>query len=373
MIFFSFMLLTPLLPLYLNDTFHADKEMIGLVLSGYTLTALLIRPFSGYFVDSFPRRTVLLVSYFLFAILFAGYLAAGSLVLFAIVRTLHGAPFGAATVSNSTVAIDVLPTSRRAEGIGYYGLSNNIATAIGPTVALLIYGVCHSYDVLFWIALLVAFVGFVINSTLKLQPRPTITNKAPMSLDRFVLLRGWSLGICMIGFAISYGILSTYLAIYGKEELGITSGSGLFFMLLSIGLILSRLAGSRTLRRGLILQNAALGVTIALGGYLLFAALHNAWGFYGAALIIGLGNGHLFPAFQTMFLNLATNEQRGTANSTFLVSWDIGIGIGIMAGGAIAEHFGYHAAFWVAAVANAGSVVTYFLHTRSHFLRNKLR
>ena len=149
MIFFSFMLLTPLLPLYLSETFGADKQMIGIVLSGYTLTALIIRPFSGYLVDSFPRRVVLLVSYAIFCTLFLGYIAAGSLVLFAIVRTLHGAPFGASTVSNSTVAIDVLHPTRRAEGIGYYGLSNNIATAIGPTVALMIYGACQSYDILF--------------------------------------------------------------------------------------------------------------------------------------------------------------------------------------------------------------------------------
>lgn len=373
MIFFSFMLLTPLLPLYLADTFHADKEMIGIVLSGYTLTALLIRPFSGYLVDTFPRRTVLLVSYFLFAVLFAGYLAAGSLLLFAVVRTLHGAPFGASTVSNSTVAIDVLHPKRRAEGIGYYGLSNNIATAIGPTIALVIYGACKSYNVLFWIALVVAFVGLWINSTLELKPRPKVHNNPPMSLDRFVLKKGWSPGLCMIGFAVSYGILSTYLAIYGKEELGITEGSGLFFMLLSIGLILSRLAGGRTLSRGLIHQNAAIGVSIALVGYALFAWVHSAWGFYGAALIIGLGNGHLFPAFQTMFLNLASNDQRGTANSTFLVSWDIGIGIGIILGGSIAEHHGYHAAFWTAAAANAVAVATYFLHTHGYFVRNRLR
>ena len=373
MIFFSFMLLTPLLPLYLADTFAANKETIGLVLSGYTLTALLIRPFSGYLVDSFPRRTVLLISYFLFAALFAGYLVAGSLLLFAIVRTLHGAPFGAATVSNSTVAIDVLHPQRRAEGIGYYGLSNNIATAISPTIALLIYGWCESYDVLFWIALVVALIGLWINHSLQLTPREPVKNKPPMSLDRFLLLKGWSLGLCMVGFAVSYGILSTYLAIYGKEELGITQGSGLFFLLLSLGLILSRLAGGRTLRRGLIAQNAAIGVSIALCGYLLFATVQNPWGFYGAALVIGLGNGHLFPAFQTMFLNLATNDQRGTANSTFLVSWDIGIGIGMILGGSVAERMGYHAAFLLAAAANGLAVANYCVHTRVHFQRNKLR
>ena len=373
MIFFSFMLLTPLLPLYLSDTFGADKQMIGIVLSGYTLTALIIRPFSGFLVDSFPRRTVLLVSYFLFTLLFAGYLVAGSLVLFAIIRTLHGAPFGASTVSNSTVAIDVLHPSRRAEGIGYYGLSNNIATAIGPTVALMIYGVCESYDVLFVIALLVAGAGLIINSTLDLKPREKVKDKAPISLDRFILLKGWSQGVCMVCYAFSYGVLATYIAIYGKNELGITGGTGLFFMLLSIGLILSRLIGNRSLREGKIVENASGGVVVALLGYLVFAAFHNYWGYYGAALIIGLGNGHMFPAFQTMFINLASNEQRGTANSTLLVSWDIGVGLGILIGGSVAEHFGYYHAFWTAFAVNMVGVLLFYLYSRGNFLKNRLR
>ena len=373
MIFFSFMLLTPLLPLYLSETFGADKQMIGIVLSGYTLTALIIRPFSGFLVDSFPRRTVLLASYFLFTLLFAGYIVAGSLLLFAIVRTLHGAPFGASTVSNSTVAIDVLHPKRRAEGIGYYGLSNNIATAIGPTVALLIYGVCESYNVLFIIALLVAFAGLCINYTLDLKPRQMTKDKAPVSLDRFLLLKGWSQGLCMICYSFSYGVLSTYIAIYGKNELGITGGTGLFFMLLSAGLILSRLIGNRSLRDGKVVENASGGVVVALLGYLLFAALHNCWGYYGAALVIGLGNGHMFPAFQTMFINLASNEQRGTANSTLLVSWDIGVGLGILVGGSVAEHLGYHHAFWVAFGVNLAGVLLFYLYSRTNFLKNRLR
>ena len=373
MIFFSFMLLTPLLPLYLSETFGADKQMIGIVLSGYTLTALIIRPFSGYLVDSFPRRVVLLVSYAIFCALFLGYIAAGSLVLFAIVRTLHGAPFGASTVSNSTVAIDVLHPTRRAEGIGYYGLSNNIATAIGPTVALMIYGACQSYDILFWMAFIVSAIGLGINWTLDLKKRETVKVSRKISLDRFILLKGWSQGICMICYAFSYGVLATYIAIYGKNELGITGGTGMFFMLLSIGLILSRLVGNRTLREGKIVENASIGVAIAVIGYLVFAALHNHWGYYGAALIIGLGNGHMFPAFQTMFLNLASNEQRGTANSTLLVSWDIGVGLGILAGGSVAEHLGYYAAFWTAFAVNLLGVILFLSYSREHFIKNRVR
>ena len=194
-----------------------------------------------------------------------------------------------------------------------------------------------------------------------------------MSLDRFVLSKGWSEGLAMVCYAFSYGVLATYIAIYGKEELGVTQGSGFFFMLLAIGLILSRLTGSRSLRKGKIVENASVGVIVSLFGYLLFAGVHSLWAYYGAALIIGLGNGHMFPAFQNMFINLATNDQRGTANSTLLVSWDIGVGLGVLLGGVLAEHWGFHSAFWGAWIANLIGVAFFFLYVRNHFLRNRLR
>lgn len=373
MIYFSFMILTPLLPLYLSEEFGADKDTIGLVLSGYALTALIIRPFSGFLVDSFPRKVVLLTCYGLFAVLFAGYIGATTLLLFAVVRTLHGAPMGAATVSNSTVAIDVLHPTRRAEGIGYYGLSNNLATAISPTVGILIYQWTGNYTLIFVIALCCALAGWGINASLELRQRPLNKEKEKISLDRFLLLEGWSEGVAMACYSYSYGVVSTYLAIYGKEELGITAGSGLFFALLSIGLMSSRLIGAKALRQGKVAENASHGVLVSIFGYLLFAALHNEWGYYGAALIIGLGNGHMFPAFQTMFINLAPNSKRGTANSTLLTAWDLGMGLGIILGGWLAETWGYHSAFWSAWVANAAGVAFFFLYVRKHYLANKLR
>ena len=373
MIFFSFMLVTPLLPIYLSETFAADKHVIGVVLSGYTLTALLVRPFSGFIVDSYPRKQVLLICFFLMFIFFAGYLVAGSLLLFAIVRTLHGAPFGATTVANSTVAIDVLHPSRRAEGIGYYGLSNNIATAISPSVAIYIYQLTHNFDLIFAISMAVAGIGLIINSTVKLEKRELIKDKKVISLDRFFLLKSWSQSLTMVCFAFSYGILSTYIAIYGKEQLGITSGTGLFFLLMSLGLICSRLIGNRTLSKGKIVENASIGILISLVGYFIFAAVNNSFGYYSAALIIGLGNGHMFPAFQTMYINLAPHSQRGTANSSLLISWDVGVGLGILIGGVVVEYFGYNASFWVSAVVNLLGVVGFLAFARKHYLRDRLR
>jgi len=373
MIFFSFMLLTPLLPLYLKETFGASKDTIGLVLSGYALTALIIRPFSGFFVDSFPRKRVLLICYFLFFSFFAGYIVSGSLLLFAIVRTLHGAPMGATTVSNSTVAIDVLHPSRRAEGIGYYGLSNNIASAIAPAFAIYLLQRTGSYTLLFWIALLAAGGGFAINSTLHLAPRELTKDKPKLSLDRFFLLKGWSECLVMICHSFAYGVVSTYVAIYGKEELGVSSGTGVFFALLSLGLILSRLIGGPSLSKGRVAQNAAVGLGVTLGGYLLFSAVHQLWAYYVAAFIIGLGSGHMYPAFQMMFINLAPHTQRGTANSTLFISWDTGLGLGVLAGGILSETLGYHAAFWAATAAYLAGTVGFFGYVFRHFQQNKLR
>ena len=380
-LFFAFYVLTPLLPLYLSEHFGATKDVIGLVLSGYTITALLIRPFSGYVVDSFPRKTVLMIAFGGFAIFFAGYLAASTLLLFMIVRTLHGGPFGMLTTANATAAIDVLPSSRRTEGIGYYGLSNNLGMALAPTIGIFIYQLTNSFELLFWLALIVACVGWLMDSTVTFSEKEIVRNKSKLSWDRFFLIRGWLIGINMIAFGFSFGVLSNYLAIYGKEAMGIMGGTGTYFMLCSVGLMISRLQGSKGLRNGRVTHNAGEGMVISLIGYTLFILMptffpenHSAImvGYYGSALLIGLGNGHMWPAFQNMTINVAKNNQRGTANSTILISWDIGMGLGILIGGIVAELISYGAAFWTVVLINASGVACYFLATKSFFLRRNL-
>ena len=371
-LFFAFYVLTPLLPLYLSEHFGATKDVIGMVLSGYTITALLVRPFSGYVVDTFPRKKVLLICFTAFAIFFAGYLAASTLLLFLIVRTLHGGPFGALTVANSTVAIDVLPSSRRTEGIGYYGLSNNLAMAIAPTIGIFVYQWSGSFELLFWIALAVAVGGLMVDSTVKTRPQPLPKARGVITLDRFFLLRGWLLGVNMVAFGFSFGVLSNYLAIYGKEVMGITGGTGTYFMLCSVGLILSRIQGGKALRKGRLTHNAGSGMVISLIGYTLFILVPNMVGYYASALLIGLGNGHMWPAFQNMTINVASNNQRGTANSTILISWDIGMGLGILVGGVIAELISYGAAFWTVVLINGSGVALFFLATKQFFLKRNL-
>lgn len=365
---FAFYVLTPLLPLYLSERFGAGKDLIGLVLSGYTITTLLVRPFSGYLADTFPRKKMLMISLLLYVVFFGGYLVAGTLLLFTVVRTLHGGPFGAATVANSTMAIDVLPSSRRTEGIGFYGLSNNIATAIAPTIGIVVYKYTHNFDILFWVAFAVAALGLWADSQIKIEQRQPVPEKRAISLDRFFLLKGWAIGLNMLLFGICYGVLSNYLAIYGKEVMGITGGTGIFFMLLSAGLILARLTGVKSLTAQSLPWYALRGTLYSTCGYLLFVACPNEICYYVSALLIGWGNGHYWPAMQNMIINIARKNERGTANSTLLTSWDLGTGLGILLGGFLTEHISYRAAFWTIFGIHVVGAIMYVFYTKSDYI-----
>lgn len=374
MMYFAFYLIGPLLPLYLRDVFAADKATIGLALSGYTIAALVIRMFCGYLVDTYPRKKVLLLCYGAFAFMFAGYFITGSILLFAVIRTLHGAPFGATTVSASTVAIDVLHPLRRAEGIGYYGLSNNIAMAIGPSAGLLLHRLIGNYTALFAISLTFALVGFLINATVKCGPRPPVPDKKKISLDRFLLVNAWSQAITIMCLSFAFGILTTYVAIYSQESLGMESGSGTFFLILAVGLIIARLTGNGALRRGLVVRNASMGAILALLGYAVFAFVSNKAGYFASAFIIGFGQGNMYPAMQTMFINLTGHDRRGTANSTILTAWDAGVGLGIILGGALTEFAGsYFPTFILAFAVDFLGTAWYFVHARRSFLRHRVR
>lgn len=372
LLFFAFYLLTPLLPLYLDAEFAADKDLIGVVLSGYVVATILVRPFSGFVVDSFDRKSILMICFFSFFICFAGYLGASTLLMFAIVRTMHGIPFGATTVANSTAAIDVLPSSRRNEGIGYYGLSNNLAMAIAPSVGIYLYHATNNFSLLFWLSLIIAFIGFLFSTSVKLPKRAKVEGKPKISLDHFFLGRAWLLALNICFFGICWGVMSNYVAIYGKKELGITDGTGVFFAILSAGLFTSRLFGAKSLRKGLMTRNATVGTLLSLIGYSLFAFVETPWSFYLSALLIGLGNGQMYPAFLNMFIKVARHDQRGTANSSILISWDLGMGFGILIGGIIAEHTGFSSAFHFVALMQAVGVLIFIFRTRSFYESHRL-
>lgn len=379
LLYFGFYLLMPVLPFYLTEVFSTGSATVGIILSCYTVAALTIRPFSGYLLDTFARKPLYLLSYFIFTAIFAGYLLAGTLTLFTILRVAHGLAFGTVTVSGNTIVIDITPSSRRGTALGYYGLSNNIAMSVGPMTGLFLHDY-YSFTTIFIWALSSCSLGFIIALMIKTPPKLPV-KKEPISLDRFILLKGVPAGINLLLLSIPYGMTTTYIAMYAKQ-IGINSGIGIFFTLMAIGMAVSRLFSGKQVDKGRITQVIWLGIIMVCICFFTLSACswimqwNNSVGkyiFFAVALLLGMGFGTMFPAFNTLFVNLAPNNQRGTATSTYLTSWDVGIGIGVLSGGYIGQISTFNNSYLFGACLTVISLLYFRWKVAPHFQKNKLR
>lgn len=380
LLYFGFWLLIPVLPFYLSEVFSAGNSTIGIILSCYTVAALCIRPFSGYFLDSFARKPLYLMAYFIFMTMFAGYIIAGSLTLFIMFRIIQGVSFGMVTVGGNTVVIDIMPSSRRGEGLGYYGLSNNIAMAVGPMSGLFLHDAGMSFTTIFCCSLGSCMAGFVCASLVKTPYKPPV-RREPISLDRFILLKGIPAGISLLLLSIPYGMTTNYVAMYAKQ-IGINATTGFFFTFMAIGMAISRIFSGKIVDRGKITQVISAGLYLVVFSFFLLSACVYliSWNnmvctivFFSVALLLGVGVGIMFPAYNTLFVNLAPNSQRGTATSTYLTSWDVGIGIGMLTGGYIAEVSTFDKAYLFGACLTIVSTLYFNGKVAPNYHKNKLR
>ena len=275
LLYFGFWLLVPVLPFYLSEIFHASNTTIGIVLSCYTVSSLCIRPFSGYLLDTFARKPLYLFAYFIFTMIFAGYMFAGALTMFIIYRIIHGISFGMVTVGGNTVVIDIMPSARRGEGLGYYGLANNLAMSIGPMFGLFLHSAGTSYIAIFSYGLGSCVLGFIAASMVKTPYKPPV-KREPISLDRFILIKGLPAGLSLLLLSIPYGMTTNYVAMYAKQ-IGITAETGFFFTLMAVGMAISRLFSGRLVDKGKITQVINAGLYLVCFCY--FALTACGWVF----------------------------------------------------------------------------------------------
>ena len=389
--FFSFYLLLPVLPFFIQEQFQAGNSVVGAVISCYTLATLVVRPFSGYMMDTFKRKPLYLLALSVFTAVFCGYLFASTITILIIVRIMHGLAFGLTSVGGNTLVIDVVPSAKRGEGIGYFGVANNIAMAVGPMVGLFVYEK-YSFNVIFIGCMVCGLLAALCASQIKTRVRPPV-KRPPISLDRCILIKGLLAGFSFTLLAFAYGQISNYIALYAKE-MQLPISSGLFFSVYAVGLIVSRLYAGRMVDKGKVTQTTALGLGITVVGLLGLALCGkismwqpqlSTYFFLAVALCCGMGFGTAFPSFNTLFINLASNSQRGTATSTYLTTWDLGLGIGIFCGGgdfgeiesfcggAISEHFSFSMAYLVADIVVLVSFIFFILVVTPHYQQNKLR
>ncbi|MCO5260560.1 MAG: MFS transporter [Crocinitomicaceae bacterium] len=365
----SFYLLMPTIPIYLSEQLNVPHSQIGIVLSSYVIALLLIRPFSGYIVDVYPRKLLYLFGAGMFVLIYIGYYFAATIIFFFILRFIHGLFWGLTAVSANTVAIDIIPSSRRAEGIGFFGVTLNLAMAIAPFIAVKIYD-NYSFNALISFALIMGTIAIISISLIHVPKRECVGKKPPISLDRFILVKGIPIFFNQLFLAFGYGTLVAYAVLYGKH-IGIDN-PGIFFLFIALGTILTRIFSGRLVDKGH-LHKVMLFAIVAIGiGFYSFATFQEIYSFCISAFILGVGYGTLFPALQMMYVNMAPASQRGTANSTYLTGFDLGIGAGMLIGAYLEDHYGFEKMYLITAALCFIALLIYWFNSRKVYERNRL-
>lgn len=371
LLFFSFYMLIPVLPLYLLENLKTSGSVAGLVLSLYTIAALVMRPFSGFIVDAFSRKPLYLLCYAFFSIIFAGYTVATVLALFIILRVLHGFAFGITTVSGSTVAVDLMNPARRGEGIGYFGMAANIAMAVGPSAGLWLQK-SYSFNVLFLVAFAASLAGLI--TIVFIKPIKTAhhkpAEKQPLTLDKFVLVKALPCVALLFIAGLGYGSVLNYAGLY-SETAAFRSNAGVFFMILSAGIVIARIMSAKAINSGRIVLMIYVGGALLVISFGLFTICSSAAMLYAIAFLLGISFGYITPAFQTMLINLADSRQRGTANATYFTFWDMGIGLGTAVGGTIIERLGFTCLYALCAAALVAGII-YFITVSAKYYKKHI-
>lgn len=358
----AFYFLLPTLPVYAVNILDVNKNQVGYIIGVYALAALIIRPFSGYVLDAYGRRSVYLWALGIFTLLMGFYHLAGNFYILLLIRMLHGFTWGTITTGGSTIAADLTPESRRAEGIGYFGMAMAFSIALAPYAGDQIMGQDNFFN-LFTVAAIVSVAAFLLALMVKM---PNIkSGETKLSLSKMFEKRVNRLALVMFMGAFPYAAIISFISIY-SDELGIKQG-GLFFIFMALGVILARVFVGKVMDKkgpnGLVL----FGILITIIGLFLMSYVVSFWPLMFSGVLVGIGNGIIMPTVQTMALNMVPTERHGAANATFFSAVDLGIGAGSISLGYIAEYFGIAVMFFICGIILLLPLLFYFIFVVKHY------
>jgi MFS family permease len=356
------------LPIYLVGELHAGKTQVGMVLAAYTIASVLIRPFSGFALDKYGRRSIFLLALTFYTFFFAGYLVAISIATLIILRFVQGITWGVATISGSTIAVDIIPISNRGEGLGYFGLSTTLGMSIGPVVGLFI---CHhwGYIAMFVSGCVISLSSLVCAYIIHLPKRFRVGRKIHFDWNHLFYHKALLPSLDLFIIMFTYGGLISFIALYGRE-IGIINSS-LFFLIFSLGIGISRLASGKSFDKNGPGRILTICLVLLIIGFPVLAFITNAAGFYVSAVIIGFGIGVVFPTFQAIVNNLSDADHRGAANSTLYTALDTGMGLGMIVAGLVAEKYSISAVFIMNAIVCAMGLIFLRVFVLNYYERNR--
>jgi MFS family permease len=376
--FCNFMFFTAL-PLYAQKV-TGSLLFSGLMMTVYSIAALVSRPISGIISDRVGRIRLMIIGAAVCACACALYGLTTAAVLLLAIRIVNGFGFGMHSTSAGAAAADVIPKSRMAEGVGYFSLYSTIATALGPFIALAVVGKGETKDfqTLFLVATGLCLMSFVCNCFITYErkrrraargPLEAASDPAPLpdsaeapALDLPKAFMGFEYAVFLPAVVLilvffSQTAVNTFLSLIAVQR-GF-GNIGLFFTIIAVGLFASRFVYAKLMdRRGpdVLIIPGIIAIVVCI---FLIPFVRSQAVLFIIAVPLGFANGAVIPSINTMLFLRCSPRRRGTASAAYFASIDIGFALGGLVLGVVADWLDYDAVYYVAAALAFAALVLY--------------
>lgn len=335
--FTSFYFLLPTLPIFVMDVLHGETRHVGYIIGILTLTAVMARPVAGYMLDALGRKKIVVIALVCFAFTAFSYHIASSLLLLFSLRALHGFSWGFSSTGLGTMASDIVPSSRRGEGLGYYGMMTTIAMAIGPVLSLYILGQ-YGFTYLFTICSGIAAIGVLLLFLITSSVETLSEGQRKLTLDSFLERKVFSISAMVFFIALTYGGIVSFITLYAKE-LGV-GNPGIYFLVYAVAIIMVRPYSGKIFDQEGPVRIMGIGLGSIMIAFMLLYIASETFMFLLSAVIMGIGFGIVQPINMAMAIKRVEPFRRGAANGTLMSANDLGIGLGSVLLGMLSGEIG---------------------------------
>lgn len=352
---------------YAADTYDASTSMAGLTSSIFIIGVLFARLYGGKEIGRIGSKKMLIGGITFFVLMTLLYFIPSNIYFLLIVRFLHGFGVGFATTATATIVAQVVPDSRKGEGISYFSLSVVLSTAIGPLIGIALINE-FGYQSMFIFSLVVGLAGLPLALTVK---EPIVDYKAAspemkgLKLSNFLEPKAMPVSIVMFVVSLAYSGTLSFIASFAEEADLVEAGS-MYFFAYALAVLFSRpFTGKLMDAKGANSVVYPALIVFAIGMYLLSQAHSNAV-FLIAAALIGLGYGNFQSVIQTIAVKITPPHRMGLATSTYFIMLDFGIGVGPFMLGYMVPEYGYRGLYLaMVPLIVVGILFYYILHGRT--------
>ena len=354
----------PIIPVYCQEIGITGSK-VGIVLTAMSVSTILFRPVAGYLLDNFNRYHVYLVFLALFCLSFPAFILFPVFSLLIVIRLYMGAVYSVCGSATMTLAGDVLPPKKITEGISRFAFTISIGMAMGPYVGIQVQNYMSS-KASFLTVFAITVLAFICVFCCKIH-YPKVERKK-FSLKGSIYKQALPFMFNMMFLMIPYGAVIAYSSILAQEK-QLQSVLPYFYIFLVAGMLLSKLSTQRAIdagkHRSLVCGSLVILILTMISYMWLSTGIH----LLAAGFFFGIGYGILQPLFQSFVTGTTPVKNRGVANATYMLSYDVGIGLGSLLMGFMQESIGLSVGFALTAIAYVAGAIVYITYVDRYYRR----